>query len=193
MPSDLTLAHKAAQTDLAARTVLILRAIWGLLDPEDLDGTFETWLAAAQPVVTAHHAASARLAAQYLQTYRTQHVGGPGPVLPEPLDLDALATSLMVTGPVSVKSAVHRGDPLDTALDVAEAASAAAGARHGTNGGRGLIRRSLAADDDAIGYHRVASGAACNWCKSQTDIVFADDDVFHAHDGCSCTVEPVYR
>lgn len=193
MPSELTLAHKAAQADLQARTALILRAIWPLLDPTDLDGTFPGWLAAAQPIVTAQHNQSARLAAGYLQAFRAGVIGGLSPIEPEPLNPDALATSLMVTGPVSVKSAIHRGDPLEQAMDVADVASAAAGARHAANGGRGLLRRSLHSDSDAIGYHRVASGSSCAYCRGQTDAVFDTDVVFQAHDGCGCTAEPVYR
>lgn len=193
MPSDLSVAHKQAQADLAARTALVLQAVWSLLDPDDLDGTFEAWLAACTPIVTAQHSQSARLAAGYLTAYKKITHGGVPPIDLEDLNLDALSTSLMVTGPVSVKSAVHRGDPLDHAMDVAMYASAAAGSRHALDGGRGLISRSIAADRDARGYQRVTGGNACTYCANKAGVTFPTDEVFPAHDGCACGAEPVYR
>lgn len=198
MPSEagrrLTLLHKQAQQALGTQAAADLLAVWPLLDPDDLDGTFEQWLTAAVPIVRRHHVRSASLAAAYLNAYRTAETGQPGPLAPAEDEPDeAITTSLLVTGPVAVKSAMTRGEALERAMEVSAVASAAAGARHALAGGRNTIRRSIEGDPDAIGYHRVASGSSCNYCRARTDAVFDSAVVFPAHDGCGCTAEPVYR
>jgi hypothetical protein len=94
---------------------------------------------------------------------------------------------------LSVKRAMTRGVPLARALDIAEAASSAAGMRHALDGGRETVMGTVRSDPQARGYQRVASSNACRYCSDLAGIRFADDHVFQAHDGCSCSSEPVYR
>lgn len=193
----LTEAHRLTQAKIGALAVLRMRSIWRLLNPDDLDGTFGDWLLAATPIVQAQRAVSARTAASYLAAAKTLSLG-PGrrsaPVLADEIDPAVLATSLLVTGPLSVKRAMTRGVTLDRALDTAQASSAAAAMRHAVDGGRQTILRTVRADPDARGWQRVASGNACKFC-SELDGKFHRDDTadFPAHDGCSCSQEPVYR
>lgn len=192
----LTEAHRLAQLRLGSLTVERMRAIWRLLDPERLDGTFEDWLTTAIPIIAAQRQASARLAGAYLTALRAIEVGledNLTPVLREEPDRQALAASLLVTGPLSVKRAMTRGVSIQQAMGVAEAASAASSMRHALDGGRETITATVGADPRADGYQRVASAGACFCCSKLAGIRFAHDRVFRAHDGCSCNAEPVYR
>lgn len=197
----LTEAHRQAQARLGAQTVRAMRQLFPLLDPEDLDGSFERWVASALTVVRAQRATSARLAANYLSLFRRLELGGTVddrfvPVLEERPVVEAVTTSLLVTGVVRIRSALGRHVAFDRAVNTAEASSAAAAMRHVLNGGRDTIASSVAADRRALGWARAASGRACGFCAmlASRGPVYSDDTVsFEAHDHCSCTAEPVYH
>jgi hypothetical protein len=105
-----------------------------------------------------------------------------------------VTTSLLVTGPLSIKKAMVRGISPARAIPTAEAASSAAAMRHALDGGRQTIAQTLRADNDATGWERRASGNACKFCASLDGKFHRDDTAdFEAHDGCSCSQEPVYR
>jgi hypothetical protein len=195
--SRLTEAHRLAQLRLGVVTVARMRTIWRLLNPEALDATYPEWLAAAYPIVQAQRSTSARLAANFLTAFKTLELGTAArlaPVLSETADREAVATSLLVTGPLSVKRAMARGIQVAKAMPVAEAASSAAAMRHALDGGRQTINQTLRADPDAQGWVRVASGSACQFCTRLDGKRHPTDDAdFPAHDGCSCSQEPVYR
>lgn len=111
-------------------------------------------------------------------------------------DAPRVQASLAVTGPVSIKRAMMRGVNLDEAVEVAGGRTAAAGMRHALTGGRQTIIHSVADDHAARGWRRVASGKACEFCSmlaGRGAVYGPDTGHFAAHDGCSCTAEPVYE
>lgn len=187
-------AHRLAQLRLGAITVARLRLLWPLLDPAHLDDTFEGWVTSIVPVVADQRRKSAVLAGRYLTVFKTLELGlgaSVSPFLADTVHVPRLTTSLLVTGPVSIKKAMTRGVTLQDALDIAEGATAAVGMRHALDGGRDTITQTVKADPDARGWVRVASGNACAFCVSLTapDVVVTG---FEAHPGCSCTADPVY-
>lgn len=205
--SKLTEAHRLAQARLGADTVRQMIAAWPLLDVQDLDKTVGRWLQVTMPLIRAQRTRSARLAGNYLVTFRALELGVGArafvPTLVEEVDAEALLTSLTVTGPAAVKSAMKRGakegEPggrlLRWAADIAKARSAAAAMRHVLNGGRETIVETVASDPRALGYARAASGRACAFCAmlASRGPVYSEDSVdFEAHDHCSCSAEPVY-
>lgn len=198
MPS-LTQTHRLAQTRLGAQVVAVMHSAWRLLNPDDLDGSFEDWLAVVEPMIQGARQSSTAMAAAYLNAARTLALGPDGrftPTLAGPGDPSALRTSMLVTGPVSIKAALSRNTQLARALDVAEASSSAAAMRHALNGGRETITLTVQADKRSVGYQRVTSGNACNFCADLADrgAVYGEDSAdFQAHDGCSCSAEPVFR
>lgn len=174
-------------------------ATWALLDPENLDGTFDDWLLTVVPLVQAQRSSSSMLAAAYLTAFRTLEVGVDGafvPTLAGPADIAALTTSMLVTGPISIRSNLARGMTLSTAVDIAEGRAAAAGMRHALNGGRETITKTTREDRRAVGWQRVTSGKTCDFCSmlAGRGAVYGEASAnFEAHDGCSCSAEPVYR
>lgn len=195
----LTEAHRLAQVRLGAQTVDQMRTIWPLLDVTELDATFTRWLKAAITVVQPQRAISARLAANYFTTFRALELGTDVPALiprlAETVSVQQLTTSLLVTGPVSIKSNMKRAMNLQTAADYAEASSSRSAMRQVLNGGRDTLTQTVNLDRNARGWTRVTSGKACDFCEmlaGRGGVYAAESGDFAAHDGCSCGVEPAY-
>lgn len=195
----LTEAHRLAQARLGATVVAAMAAVWPLLDLDNLDGSIERWLRASSLIVSGQRSASARLAGTYVQTFKTLELGqgAAAPLmLAETEPSQAVITSLVVTGPTSVKAALRRGTPLAVASQVAQARSAASAMRHVLNGGRETIVQTIDADRQAKGWARVVSGSGCAFCAmlaSRGPVYKGGTVTFDAHDGCVCGAEPVYR
>lgn len=193
----LTEAHRQAQLRLGAQTAAQMVAAWRIIDPEDLDATVEAWLRVTIPAVGAQKAASARLAAAYLRAYRGLEAG-PGQIVPalaDNLDPRQALTSLTVTGPVKVKLATARGVPLATAAQLGRDGVARSAMRLALDGGRSTIVDTLRTDPQAHGWARATSGDPCAFCAmlaSRGPAYSEESAGFEAHDGCSCTAEPVY-
>ena len=195
----LTEAHRLAQARLGAATVRDLGTVWPLLDPADLDGTFDRWLRAVSPVVGRQRAASTTLAANYLAQLRAAELAGdikPFPAIrARPVPTDQLAASMLVTGPASIRSSLARGVPFERAVDTAQANTSRAGMRHALGGGRETVLETVKADKRAGGWARATSGDPCAFCAmlASRGPVYSEDTVdFQSHDGCSCQAEPVY-
>lgn len=196
----LTEAHRLAQARLGAETVVRMETIWPLLDPLNLDATFERWMVAAQSVIDSMRTASIGVAGNYVTTFKTLELGASARTavtIAAPLSPDAVTTSLLVTGPVSVKRAVSVGTQLAQAVDVAKANSAKAAMRHALSGGRQTIEATVANDHQSLGWARATSGKPCSFCAmlASRGPVYKGQGTanFQAHDGCSCSTEPVYR
>jgi hypothetical protein len=197
--SRLTEAHRLAQLRLGSQTVDQMHTVWPLLDPADLDGTFDRWLRATAPIVGRQRITSSRLAGTYATTFRAIELGRDVepivPTLSEVVATERLATSLLVTGPLSIKRAMVRSIPLARAVDVADSTSAAAAMRLALDGGRETLMRTIEKDPLATSWQRVTSGNACDFCSmlEGRGAVYKTDTVdFEAHDHCSCTAEPGY-
>lgn len=183
-------------------------AAWALLDPADLDGTFARWMQVVVPLVTGQRRTSAQLAAGYLSAFRLIESGAApfAPVLAADLDARALTTSMLVTGPVSVKAALGRGVLLDRAVEASQTRTAGAAMRHALDGGRETITSTVDADPAAHGWARATSGKSCGFCamlasrgpvfKSKASAAGSRTDPegrHKVHDACNCTFEPVYQ
>lgn len=195
----LTEAHRRAQLQLGARTVDQMRAAWRLLDFTDLDASMPSWLRVAMPIIRSQHATSSTLAANYYATFRSLElgIGTPSfaPSLAPGLDDAAMRVSLQVTGPSTVKRATMRGKTAAQAMQLGETRSASAAMRQALAGGRTTLIRSIRSDRSALGFARATSGKACAFCAmlaSRGPVYSKDSAEFEAHDGCSCTAEPVF-
>ncbi len=195
----LTEAHRVAQARLGAQSVRALRSTLLLLSPDALDATIERFLSAAVPIVTGQRATSARLAAGYLEAFKKLELGSDAvlrAVLADMIPAEQVVTSLTVTGPVSIKRAMTRGVSLAKAAETAEVNVSRAGMRLVLGGGRDTITETTRADRQAAGWARATSGRPCAFCAmiAGRGGVFSEQSAaFEAHDGCSCTAEPVFR
>jgi hypothetical protein len=189
-------AHRLAQLRLGTLLLVALRAVWPLLDPHDLDNTAPGWLTAVVPLVNQHRSHSSLLAGAYLSAARHEAIGAPlVPILAAAATPAAVATSMLVTGPYSIKANMaRRAVPLADALDIAEARTGAAGMRHALDGGRETIVETTKRDPRARGWTRIASGNACAFCASLAgqEAFTEEGAAFEAHDACGCMAAPVY-
>jgi hypothetical protein len=196
----LTDAHRIAQANIALDSVGKLTAAWKvLLKPSNLDN-FAAYMVAMTEVIKSGRATSAQVAAAYYDTMRTLY-GVDG--IYDPLVLDAapdvqIQTSLLVTGPVRVKTLIGNGDPLATAMEKALLASAGATTRLIADAGRSTIRENVLQDSRSVGWRRVTDGHPCEFCAMlagrgavyKSDATAGLDDPYHDH--CLCTVEPQF-
>lgn len=172
--AQLTEGHRLAQARIGAQTVRLMRSTWPLLDPTDLDATIGRWLRITVPLIARQRRQSVLLAGQYLRAFRAIELGMDTsfvPVLDVPDELEAITTSLVVTGPATIKEQMRRFMPLTErfmplteAVRTAEARTAGAAMRHALNGGRSATERTVMADRQAIGFFRVTSGKPCAFC-----------------------------
>lgn len=195
--TQLTEAHRSVQARLGQQTVTMLHGVWPALDLNDLDGTFDRWHGLAVPIVRAQRTASARMAANYMFIVRKLELGPirpARPVLAETVSAERLTTSLRVTGPVSLKSNVGRGMPLERAAAIADENSARAGMRYALDGGRNTIAQTTAADGEARGWTwQVTSDKPCDYCAGLDGVLFyLGEAEFKPHDGCDCEAVPSY-
>lgn len=193
----LTLAHHRAQAKLGDQTITGLRKVWPTLDLNDLDGTFDAWFELAAPIVRAQRVTSARLAGNYLGIYRKLELGNAAkpivPTLAETINATQLATSLRVTGPVSIKANVGKGMDLTKAAEIGNERSSKAGQRYALGGGRDTIVQAANGAQD-LGWTWVTGGdKPCDYCSNLDGVLFyLGETEFNPHDGCECSAEPTF-
>lgn len=184
-------AHRVAQARIAAAATVDLVRIWPALDPLDLDATSPRWLQLAIPTIERHRRRSQELARTYYGRLRQAEAPEvePLPVVGlRPLPTNRVATSLLVTGPISIKRGVS--------AEVAQAAQAAAGARQALSGGREVIDDTIRADPSVKRVRRLTAPGCCAFCamlatRDQLPPFFGGH-FFRAHDNCHCQPEPAW-
>lgn len=192
------LTAQQRRTQALIRTTILTRlgALWPLLDPERLDETSPGWVDATTSLVRGGHALSARAAASYYLAFRqAEGVAGTVNVLAAVLDLDAVRTSLIVTGPVAIKKATAVGVPLTQSVPNALTMVSGTVGRHVETGSWDTITGAVRSDTKAQGWARVVSGDGCAFCQmlASRGPVYRSEETadFEAHDHCSCGIEPV--
>jgi hypothetical protein len=194
----LTAAHRVAQVQLATDVARVVAAAWPLLDLADLDASQRRWLAAVVPIVLDGRRRSANLAGAYLRAFAVAEGRTPPQVVAlEVTDADRAATetSLLVTGPVTVKALTGHGVALRAAGSTALSKVLASTARRVEDGSRQTTTRTVQSDGEIRGYARVGSARACDFCSlliGRGAVYGAESGQFASHDGCGCTAEPAY-
>jgi hypothetical protein len=193
----LTATYRKQTLALKAATVRDLLKLWPALDWKRLDATYPAWALAVGQLVQRNRQASAALSGAYLQAFRSaEGVDGPAPlVISADLNPEQLAVSLRVSSVVAAKKAAEAGRTQADAMRSAFVLSSGEMSKLVLNAGRETLLQSLAKDGKAVGWQRVVSGGACNFCRmlAGRGAVYSADTVdFHTHGHCGCTAEPVY-
>jgi hypothetical protein len=204
-PAALTDTYRRSQGRVATRAAsLALVAFDNLLNLGDLDGTFPSYVSAVLPLLNGSRQEAATLASAYYETHRiASGVTGqePAPVLPGVLNLAQVTSSLLYTGPITLRQQLALGNSLVTALNITRRATAGAIFRHTANAGRGTIYNTAQRDRRALGYARVTDGKPCYFCAmlasrgavyKSAESAGARGSAHRYHDGCGCTVQPIY-
>jgi hypothetical protein len=193
----LTETQRRAQVKVALVGTARLRALWQLLDVNDIDATRGLWLAASTDVLREQYATSTAIATDYLAAFREAETGAKPIAAPTAPALPAVAiASLEVTGPIAIKEAIAAGATPAGAKARAFAPLARAAQLRVLDGGRGALQRGIRSDRRVIGYQRVTDGDPCYFCAmlASRGPVYSKNSFRNAkvHGGCGCTVEPVY-
>lgn len=196
----LTQAYRLEQLQIGARTADQLREAWQLIDLEAIDATLSRYLRVAVPLVRQQGRLSAELGGRYIGAFRGLEIGtvlGFEPVIAAPPAVEAVTTSLTVTGPAQVKRATAQGLALEQAGELGQSGTMGSGSRHAMDAGRSSVLRSVNADSRALGWARATSGRSCGFCAmlAARGPVYKgrDSGGFKPHDRCGCIPEPVYR
>jgi hypothetical protein len=215
----LTEQYRQAQVELGARTIRDAIALWRLL-AENPERNQPTWLTFMLELVRRDRQQAARYAVDYVGAYRRM-VGARTPFTPvlPPIEIDKIVTSLQVTGPVALQKKIvqlreqqpapavePRISPASKMARDLASASARAAQRHVVNAGREVIEDTIQRDREVRGYVRITDGDPCFFCAVlasrgavYTDESFDDSDPrfegpgnHKVHDGCACSLIPIY-
>jgi hypothetical protein len=178
------------------RLVRDMAALWPLLDFARLPQTYPAWSAAVTALIVRDRASVTRQTFAYLDQLKAVEVGGRADLVePDPLDEEALATSLRVTTIVPWFRGMKVQALPGKWRGVAFSSSSGMGTRYVLNAGRSTVANSVRADRRGTGYERRTSSHPCEFCSDLSGkFARAESSVdFPAHDHCLCSAEPVYR
>lgn len=194
----LTQAHAIAQTRLQRRIQADLITLWGLMDPADIDGSYPRFLRAAKAILAARKRESASIGAAYYRAFREAE-GASGPLqvaLMSSLADEQAETVLRVVAPVTIKTAIRGGKPLEAAMRSGLVATLGAGSRLVSAGGRDTVHETFLRDEKAVAVARVTRSGSCSFCAmlASRGPVYKSQDTakFRAHDHCNCQTETVF-
>jgi hypothetical protein len=191
--------HRIQQVRLSAAVQRQLAAVYRrTIVPTDLDRTFPLYLEAASRVLGQGRELSDVLARRYYMRVASAADVRPAAldIRPARLNREAVETTLRVTGPVAIKSAVASGVPLDLAVQLGLAKTIAAGKRITLNGGREMLIQASRRDPNVQSWARVSDGDPCHFCAmliGRGPVYSEGTASFRSHDGCGCGVRLVYR
>lgn len=201
-PDALADTYRLEQARLAGRAATVALMVWQeFVDPLALDTAAPTLVELVGGAVQVLGEEASQSGAAFYTAHREAlEVLGTAPLVRVLPDARAVATSLLVTGPIGVKQQVARGVPLADAMASAGNRLSGAAYRHVANAGRGTVAARVRADDSAVAFARRSDGNPCAFCKmlvGRGAVYKADTGRFTQtgsayHDRCGCYVVPVY-
>lgn len=205
----LTEANRVGQLAIAARAVVVSQALWGQIDPFDIDRSVERWMPSQLATFQRFYAESQALTESYITEYRLAEIGtATGAVVAPRFPVAEMRNAALLAGPVRVKMLVGRGEAPGSAHAKAFTKFSGIARRQVLDGGRKMIDATTASDTRAVGWRRVTDGNPCTFCAmlASRGPVYqertAQGDVmrplrgggsglrYHGH--CGCTAEIVY-
>lgn len=210
--AQLTEQHRQAQLAIRSAFMAELVRLWPLINLDRLDETAAEWITFVTDLILLWRNESVNRALLYYDAFRRAETGQPltqrgnyrSLVTVEPA---AIRTSLLVTGPIGVKSRIGKGIHPEVAKAKALVDVTGAASRHVLNGGRQLITEAVTKDKVAIGFARVTDADPCAFCAmlASRGPVYSKETATRTttrskkrgpgeqyHDHCGCTAEPVF-
>lgn len=171
---------------------------WQGVALEDLDRSFALWLAVTTGALTEVQARAVALTDGYLAGYLSLETGRR--VTPRHSDLALAGRSrdgrplgeALSPAVITVKQRIAEENPPDVVLAAGLARALRTVALDASHAPRAALAERIQAEDQVIGWRRVAAGDACGACLgASTGAIRADDEVLEAHAYCQCSAEPV--
>lgn len=170
-----------------------------MLSPANLDRSFPQYLATQHLLINAGRRSTSSLAGAYYTAHRkARDVSNKADIrYVDPIELERTARALLVTGPVTVKRSIARGNTINAAMSAGEFATLGAVFRLVADGGRDTIRDTARADPEVLGFARVTDGDPCAFCAmtASRGFVYKSEESAGGeyHDRCGCFAEPAYH
>lgn len=221
LPGDsLTDAQRREQARIAAKLASDIARNFRGVQIGDLNGQ-RNFVEASIPLIVRANRLSAQAGRTYAITLSALEGGRADEVdLADPPEIDAIRTSLRVTGPIALRQKVTRIQvPLDqpagqrlvaAARQEATAAVAGAAVRHALAGGRDTIEEyadepargqrvrgyvRVTREDDKVCYFCAVLASRANYLEDSfdySDQLFEGEGTAKVHDSCRCILRPMY-
>lgn len=209
----LTEAHRLLQVNLGEQLGRVLRKLFrGFIDYENIDSSSALFAQAAAPVVREFRIASRQASLDYLADFQAAEAPDlelddedESDAQDDPIEVDEIREEVQATTRSVMKASVKRKDSKETTLARGEVAAVARGRKIAADGGRDAIISEIEQGKGPVGYCRVVDADPCPFCAMlasrgavyRSDAFeggarFVGDGKFKVHDGCDCTLEPVY-
>lgn len=196
--ANLSELHRLSQSKLQTVVAGDVAKVFPLLDVTNVDKTFGAYYDGMKQVITARRTVSSSLSASLYSGIR-KDAGITNlftPVLNSAINEKQLFTSLLVTGPISIKRSLAAGASIEQANANALTSTIRASQRHVANGGRGTIINAGNRDKSAKGWARLTDSKPCSFCAmlaSRGPVYKSEGSSrFRSHDGCGCSAVPVF-
>lgn len=219
--ASLTQSYKSATNREAAKIAALIALYYQRRVNVEDPGSIERWLELMIPRLIRTADTEAERARLYFETIRFLEIGERlGAEAATGMVDDGVRKSLLTVGPydmVNKMRVIETQDvsPTQRRALVAEAKAAttkklaAAVVRHAQAGGRQTIHRAAEQDAVALGWVRVTRAKPCAFCAmlasrglqyrsfkegsfDESDARFTGDGDAKVHDGCGCSLKPVY-
>lgn len=200
MPASATVRHRSELDGIAGHVADQVRAATAGVDVSDID----RWWAAREPTVTGIIVAGHREATNAAGRYLIEHAAGVGVDINPfyaTVDLDQVATSLRVTGPVAFKKHMALTGSPSASTAVMRRRLTGAAERQALAGSRSTVANTITRARLIVGWRRITAAGACKFCVmlAGRGAVYKSERSAGGrqtgrsfHDNCRCTVEPLY-
>ena len=193
-------SHMTRQVREAASVQVALGRYWDrLIDPANLEASFEKFASVAAPLIGAGRARSELTAQSYYASVKQAAGAGSRLITPAKQPVGIVKTKFNLTAAADfahARAEFGRGvDPRRVAA-TAKVKVLKSAKRRTLNAGRDRLVELAATDRDIRGWARVSDGSPCPFCAMLVSRgpVYSEHTVrFRAHDGCGCGARLVPR
>lgn len=196
MPTPLDDTYRREQQALNKQALRRLVELFPALNLNDIDRTGSSWILGVEQSTARHYAESQSLAQRMYEAQRgaAGHLNDVSFILPG-MDGGKLRASLTYQGPYAAKRMLSRGVIPAEAARLLFGTTAGVALRHGQAGGRDTIVTAANADPKCVGWKRLTSAGACDFCLFLADrgsVYREETAIFAAHDTCGCRAAAVF-
>lgn len=192
-------AHMRQQVRETAALQTLLARLWDqTMDPNDIDGSFERFQPKASALIKAGRARGEVTAQRYFDaaSLRAGYAERARTTAMQPAATRANRAALHATSVAKAKASIARGVSPDQAMVQAKAAMLRSAKRRILEAPRSRLITLSDADKNVEGWARVSDGRPCYFCAmlvSRGPVYSEMSGGFEAHDGCGCSVAPVFK
>ncbi|WP_432159069.1 hypothetical protein [Streptomyces sp. bgisy153] len=165
-------------------------------DTDNIDGWWNSIAPRVQQEIITGQSALSRLARDYLRAHAMAAEGiALEPVVVDP-DLEQIATSLRVTGPVAFKTHMAESGSAEASVRAMATQMQGSGVRLAMAGPRETTMRTFRERRAVEGWRRAGQGKTCAFCLMLIGrgAVYSRESVrFRSHDHCHCIPVLAYR